>query len=230
VLAIWGDDDALGLADIGGIRLAGGDLTGAERDLDKALRLWETYLKGEAISFDDPGRGVPLALLTDLTETRWRQGRFHDALDMANRSMAKVRRFSEAQKVQVSTRFGSGKAFLLSALVRRSLRDGDGFKADSELAIRVSHQESGGARPPKLVAVEARALLFLGRVDEARPLIDELVKVNYKFFHLEDFCDPDPTTEVCKQAKRLDSPCLTCDLPPPVRSAPGVADATPGSG
>lgn len=200
------------LLNLGGIRFSAGDLAGAETALRRALTIRELALQEK--SLDDRERSVPVHLLNTLAEVLRQRGRLDEAAGLVARAVGTVEKYSDSHREQVYSRAMHGGALLVSALINRERGGEAQARADFEKVVAICRRRDDEQKSSRLLDLQARSLLFLGQLDEARPAIQDLRAMSFHSNSYDDFCRPDVTAPAC---------LLVTDLRPRSRSSKGAS-------
>ena len=173
-------DVAVTLLNLGNVQYARGDLEKASLLLERAVAIFARALGGESPSL--------LQARADLGRVRLAQGRLGEARTLLEGSSAACRRLLARDPASPRTR-----GLLASALVelgRLREREGDprAARACWEEALEAVAGIAGDAGAVSFRNARAKALLLLGRVDEARPVAAALVATGWSDPDLHALC------------------------------------------
>jgi serine/threonine-protein kinase len=170
------------------------DVGGAERELGSSRARLERLL---AASPDNR------AVRRDLARTRialaraWsRTGRGAEAVTLADQALAVVRPAFESSPGDAETRRVLAETYVARGEVRDATGDAADARQSWERALATVDSLARATRQTDLLALQATALLDLGRVSEARPVVRELLARGYR----------EPRFVALAEAKRATTP------------------------
>jgi len=130
---------------------------------------------------DDPGRLVlVLNIYSELSQSLIELGRHDEALEVCRAAFETHARNAELSPENAGVIHGWSRALVGMGRVQERLGDEEGARESWERAVEIIEPVTVGSEwgtvPVHILATHARALLHLGRVEEARPLVEELLE------------------------------------------------------